>query len=1211
MVYEAYDQVRGIHVALKTLRHPTQDASFRLKQEFRRLSGLDHINLCNLYDLHVSSEETFFTMELIPGDDFLAAVRKDSDFAFHKTLSLEKTQEVVSKPVASYAFDEDRVRALLPQIASGLHALHCSGKIHRDIKPSNIRVTPEGVVKILDFGLAMRIRDTTLDPSSNLHSGEIVGTLSYMSPEQASSEPRLGPATDWYAFGVLLYQAISGSLPFEGKALQVLAKKTQEDAPSLARLCPDAPRDLCELCDNLLQRDPASRFHGREILHAVCAKPPLSQPTNEQSLPLPFFGRKTELETISDAMESVVATRSARTVVISGPSGIGKTAIAEQAMDAFIQQWPGFLALRGRCYEWETVPFKAMDGVIDELSTHWRDLDRSDAQRLLPSEPHVLPVLFPVLDRVAAVASSRSGPPPDLTQTLRDRALSAIRETLNKLSAQQTVVLFLDDMQWADEDTLSLLRCLLQQPREPALLLVLTTRPQGLRPLSPLGDFLKDQEDTTVHLRLSPLSTDESVHAAKHLLSSESVHLAADVAKEARGNPFFLSELIYSINHKSREGGSGCDVDELIQSRVQAFAEEERQLLQYLCIASEPLTPQIAQRAIGLSAAQIATASKRLRHHNLACSIESDAHHNIAPYHDRVRKAVVALYSPEQIRQTHASIANALQSLAPHAPTAIVRHWLLAEQPKQSVQWANLAAEQAMAQLDFRRAADFYEVALVHGQLPRSEKIALLVKCGEALSEAGRPGEAAIVYKRALQEEHGNSITLRRLVTENLLLTGDTEAALSSARQLTKELSLRHPTNTASTIVHLLAGEADLKWRNLCPPAASSPPSREAAIRADVAESLARGLSSHDVLYSGVFTQQWARASLKLASPPRCARALSSLAILTSMRDASGRSRQLISAAQKWAKRDKNSASEAYVSAARAFAAYYLENDWAQTHTELQVCRKQWQDAGRGHSHEMGLVHLMTSMAHSYQGEMRKLNEEVPRVVETARRNGNIFLEISIRASFAHRFLAQDNATKAKEEFVWLRKHWGSHFTVQQWFGMLRECESLVYNGEPALALQLLDKNRPNMRNTLISQLHMIQAEYLQIEARARLALPAKNSHHTSTRSRLRISRIRQWLHKSKRGLPKAWACLLDASLSSRQQHHPQTMHHLRLAEQGFQAIGSNLYLHATRRRMGEQMNSLLGKKLMAKSDLWMIRQGIVNPTQMTHMLIPGLQAPA
>ncbi|HEX4456341.1 MAG TPA: serine/threonine-protein kinase, partial [Polyangia bacterium] len=189
VVWEALDRERLTPVALKTLRNLAPETLLRFKHEFRALQDLAHPNLVSLGELIEEDGQWFFTMELVRGESLLSWVRPPS--------------------LPSDKFDEARLRAAFAQLATGLAALHARGLVHRDVKPSNVLVAEDGRVVVLDFGVVAEV-------SAHEEGGGVVGTAAYMAPEQAAGGP-LGAAADWYAFGAVLHQALTGVLPFSGR----------------------------------------------------------------------------------------------------------------------------------------------------------------------------------------------------------------------------------------------------------------------------------------------------------------------------------------------------------------------------------------------------------------------------------------------------------------------------------------------------------------------------------------------------------------------------------------------------------------------------------------------------------------------------------------------------------------------------------------------------------------------------------------------------------------------------------------------------------------------------------------------------------------------------------------------------------------------------------------------------------------------------------
>jgi len=237
VVYEVLDRERNTNVALKTLRVTAGRTLYRFKQEFRALADVSHPNLVTLYELLADGDQWFFTMELIDGVAFLDHVRgapsgAGDAFSSPTTPQMEAFLRAGSSSDPSALSDVpqavpsaiaglgpmERLRRALLQLGQGVCALHAAGKLHRDIKPSNVLVTAEGRVVLLDFGLIREIRPGLT------HTLDAVGTPAYMSPEQASERP-LTESSDWYSVGVMLYEALTGALPFTGPVLDVLRRK--------------------------------------------------------------------------------------------------------------------------------------------------------------------------------------------------------------------------------------------------------------------------------------------------------------------------------------------------------------------------------------------------------------------------------------------------------------------------------------------------------------------------------------------------------------------------------------------------------------------------------------------------------------------------------------------------------------------------------------------------------------------------------------------------------------------------------------------------------------------------------------------------------------------------------------------------------------------------------------------------------------------------
>ncbi|TPW76729.1 serine/threonine-protein kinase [Schumannella sp. 10F1B-5-1] len=229
-VWQATDLVIGRTVALKILKDEYMgDPGFleRFRAEARHAALVNHEGIANVYDYGEEEGSAYLVMELVPGEALSAVLDRE------RVLST------------------DRVLDIAAQTASALHAAHMAGLVHRDIKPGNLLITPEGRVKITDFGIA-RIADQVPLTAT----GQVMGTVQYLSPEQASGHPA-SPATDVYSLGIVAYEALAGRRPFTGESQVAIAMAQINEAP------PELPVTISEPVRNLvyacIAKKPADR----------------------------------------------------------------------------------------------------------------------------------------------------------------------------------------------------------------------------------------------------------------------------------------------------------------------------------------------------------------------------------------------------------------------------------------------------------------------------------------------------------------------------------------------------------------------------------------------------------------------------------------------------------------------------------------------------------------------------------------------------------------------------------------------------------------------------------------------------------------------------------------------------------------------------------------------------------------------------------------
>ena len=265
-----------------------------------------------------------------------------------------------------------------------------------------------------------------------------------------------------------MYQLLTGRTPFQGSLPQVLRDKQQCDPPAPCSLADGVPEDLDRLCVDLLHRDPAARPDGREVLRRLQDRGARQPATGERarraagSVRLPrvrrrvaSFGRASHLQALTDAYQAVCRGH-AVIALVHGPSGMGKTSLIERFLDGLREREPAVI-LTGRCYESESVPFKALDSLMDRLSEYLTQLPEDLVRDLVAARHGFAGASIPGLPARRG-RDADAGPNRCLRRArLRRRAVDGLRELLTRLGSRQPLVLFIDDLQWGDVDSAAML----------------------------------------------------------------------------------------------------------------------------------------------------------------------------------------------------------------------------------------------------------------------------------------------------------------------------------------------------------------------------------------------------------------------------------------------------------------------------------------------------------------------------------------------------------------------------------------------------------------------------------------------------------------------------------------------------------------------------------------------------------------------------------
>jgi tetratricopeptide (TPR) repeat protein len=1244
VVYEAHDRESDRVVALKALTRTEAAHISRFKNEFRSLADVSHPNLVALYEFMADGQYWFFTMELVPGINFLEYVRpgyrarrasSDATETLLKgkrdtavmadyeaeTQQLDSIESVFSadslsgtsydSSLAQSKLDLNRLFNALRQVAEGLHALHQTGKLHRDIKPSNVLVTKEGRVVILDFGLVAEIEHRGLYDSVTL-----AGTPDYMSPEQGAQLP-ISEASDWYSVGVMLYQALTGRLPFTGKFFEVMMSKQNVDPPAPAELVRGLPPELNELCMQLLNRDPAKRPTSREVLRVLghgktgplrpALMPSLTASAVEAT---PFVGRDEHLQKLHTAFEDIQR-RQAVTIFIHGSSGMGKSALVRHFLDELKRRHTDLVVLEGRCYERESVPYKALDGVIDSLTKYLSSLPQARADALMPRDVLTLARLFPVMLQIDSVFDTpqRDEEIPD-PFTLRRRAFAALRELLARISDRQPLVIYIDDLQWSDADSTSLLEDLLRPPDSPPLLLLVSFRTEDIETKPFLRALLgtANAESRRV-LAVTALSRSEARNLIGQLLGSNAREVEPffdSIVREAQGNPFLIEQLARYASTSEQRKTTGISLAVMLDARMRHLPRGTRQFLDCLSIAARPVNPEVAYQAAGLAGDELPLVSS-LRAAQFLRGGGSE--HTVELYHDRIRETLSAQIEQAKVKQIHRRLAQAIESRGIDDPESLFEHYLGAGERVRAASHAAVAAKKAAALLAFDRAAGFYRRALELAPVRGTELLEMKQALAEALVNAGRPAEAAEAFlDLARDSSPARGLDFKRRAAEQLLMGGHINEGLELIRTVLAAVGLPLPGGPKRALVSLLINRLRIRLRGLNFEERDERDVPEAELfRIDICWAVAAGLGAVDLIRGADFHCRHLLLALRAGEPFRVARAMSFEAAQSASRGGPTRKRtlQIAHRADELAQRVNHPHAIGLATWASGVAAY-LVGHWKKATELCEQAVEILRDRCTGVTWELAIAQRFMLSSLLFQGELAEVSRRVPVPLSTALDQGNLFAATDLRTRMNLVWLAADDPTRARAEVIEALKAWPHEgFHLQHYSSLLALVQIELYTGDAEVAWKHIQGQWPALENSMLLRIQVLRLEAMHLQARAALATAVADKQVARQRFRVAETMAKR-IARERMPWSDPFVALIRAAIANSKGDSAAARTLLSDAIERFDLADMHLYAMAARRRLGQLTNGERGAELQREADKWMADQKIHQPRRMTQMLAPG-----
>lgn len=724
IVYRGVDPRNGEEVAVKTVRLPTRPLFESLRHEIQLLSRTRHAGIVRVLDYDLQGGDPWYAMEFIAGETlgrFIQSIWAPSASAATATLPSTLPR------AANGRIPE--ILSLFQRLCDTLAFLHSTGIVHCDLKPANIVLQGPADPVLMDFGLVTYARGA-VEREALSPVGGPRGTLAYVAPEIIRGLVP-DPRADFYAVGCMLYEAVTGRVPFVGSKEELVQAHLNTAPTPPSALVSDVPPALEALLAKLLAKDLSDRLgHFSELqreLHTLSGVAPAGNVSSYVFFRPQIAGRSDELAQVETCLERLKDGRGSL-VFVSGESGIGKTFFAgEAARRAAVRK---VKVIVGECD-----PPTPAAGALEMSSSALAPLRRyfeflrdscreGGSQSLTEALGRTLPTLAPYSPALATLADSVQSPTlSQLPQEAgRERLLEALVGTLTAVASEGPLMLVLDDLQWGDELTLALFDKLRSGTFDSLPLFVLGTyRVEEETPV--LRRMASHTGIVRIHLdRLDRPAISSMVRDLVGHRDPES-DLVDFVFSHAEGVPFFTAEYLRSIwaegllrrspdgwrlaNSTSTDALSGLTavplperLAELIQRRLAGLGADSLRSLEAAAVLGREFGLDVLAGALELAPEEAFNRMEEPRLRQLV--VEAPGGEALRFVHDKFRETIYEALPPTRRQALHGRAARSLiqrhekQASFQYLYGDIARHFRLAGEASEAIDYLERAGERAL-----------------------------------------------------------------------------------------------------------------------------------------------------------------------------------------------------------------------------------------------------------------------------------------------------------------------------------------------------------------------------------------------------------------------------------------------------------------------------------------------------------------------------------
>ncbi|MDI6807610.1 MAG: tetratricopeptide repeat protein [Candidatus Eisenbacteria bacterium] len=799
-VFKAMDPDLERIVAIKVLKSIRGEGTGqidRFLREARAAARLSSPNVVTVHEVNTDGDIPFISMEYVEGVSLRKFMKKSGG-----SLEIETAVQIMC------------------QIFDAVEAAHNQGILHRDLKPDNVVIGENGIAKVMDFGIAK------FTGQSSTETQEVVGTATYMSPEQCTGRPA-DQRSDIYSLGVVMYELLTGRPPFEAdNVVALIHRKLNDCPPHPSELGCDIPGRIEGAVMKALEKDPELRhktvadfkraiqdqnMKSSERSHPVLTS---ARARGKKQFQCHLVGREQESKLLSEALERAVL-KEGRTVVVSGEAGVGKSRLLEEIQSLALCK--GFAILEGSCLYRETAapyfPFiSAIRGYFERETGAGKPEDRERIKNYIREEIPELRIFVPFLGTV--VRSKTSGILrydswiPDV-QGGKERIFDAISELIERTAELAPTAIFLDDLQWIDASSLQLFHYISRNTRKSRVLIVAAFRPEDLgeeegEKIHPLIQTLQrmNVEGLYEKIELQRLSREQSFEMIRELLKN--VRFTDDFRDllyvQTMGNPLFLVEVLKAMKEEGilklvngvwqctkapRDVGMPPKIKDAVERRVMRLDPAERSVLECGSVQGKFFSSDVVAAILKMDRIELLRRLQNLERSHQIIRFDGKSY---TFDHPLIWEGFYNSISEELRSEYHLMIGSWLEEKYRSDPTPV----------------------------SFELADHFYKGGDYEKALPYLEKAAEKAQEVFAYEEAlNYYGRALAIRKRNIEtkEELQNELKLRRQIGSVCTVLGEWERALDAYEQA-RDLSSAFDDKTNYCYFTKLIGDVEFYRRN-------------------------------------------------------------------------------------------------------------------------------------------------------------------------------------------------------------------------------------------------------------------------------------------------------------------------------------------------------------------------------------------------------------